>query len=129
MIKDETFGPVGSVKYRDYACDIHDSGRHLLQVINDILDLSKVEAGAEELDEERVSMEEVAQAAITLVQGRATRGEVRLEMFAPTAPLTLMADKRKVKQILINLLSNAVKIYRTGWRLRFTDMAGRFNRS
>ena len=116
MIKAETFGPVGSVKYREYANDIHSSGRHLLLVINDILDLSKVEAGAEELIEEIMPVGEIARAALTLVQGRATRGGVELELLLPEEPLVLMADQRKIKQILINLLSNSVKYTKEGGR-------------
>lgn len=114
MIKEETFGPVGSPKYRDYAEDIHASGRHLLEVINDILDLSKVEAGAEELLEEVVVAGDLAKAAMTLVQGRASRGGVALDLDLPNEPVTLMADERKLKQILINLLSNSVKYTQSG---------------
>ncbi len=114
MIKAETFGPVGSSKYRDYATDIHASGCHLLQVINDILDLSKVEAGAEELVEEAVGASSLVKAAMTLVQGRASRSGVTLDIDLPDDPVTLLADERKLKQVLINLLSNAVKYTEAG---------------
>jgi signal transduction histidine kinase len=114
MIKGETFGPVGSVKYREYATDIHASGQHLLLVINDILDLSKIEAGAEELLEETVMVADAANTARMLVQGRAERGGVIVKLDLPEQPLIVLADRRKLKQILINLLSNSVKYTEKG---------------
>ncbi len=67
IIKHETFGPVGSVKYREYANDIHESGQHLLSLINDILDLSKIESGTDELSEDKIEIPEVIRAALKLV--------------------------------------------------------------
>ncbi|MCZ6605923.1 MAG: ATP-binding protein [Alphaproteobacteria bacterium] len=116
MIKEETFGPVGSIKYREYATDIHSSGRHLLLVIDDILDLSKVEAGAAELVEQTLLAGELAQSAVRLVQGRAARGDVTIELDIADNRLVLMGDERKFKQILINLLSNSVKYTNPGGR-------------
>ncbi|MCH7795309.1 MAG: PAS domain S-box protein, partial [Proteobacteria bacterium] len=67
IIKDETFGPIGSVRYRDYASDIHESGQHLLALINDILDLSKVESGVDELHEENIEVPEILESVLRLV--------------------------------------------------------------
>jgi PAS domain S-box-containing protein len=109
VIKDQMFGPVGLGKYADYAKDIHSSGRHLLAVINDILDLSKLEAGKLELRESEVSLQRVAEECMTLVRDRAGKNKVRLVAeFEPNVP-PLLCDERTVKQVLLNFLSNAVK--------------------
>jgi PAS domain S-box-containing protein len=114
IIKEETFGPVGSAQYREYADDIHASGQHLLALINDILDLSKVESGANEVHEEDISVPTAVEAVVRLVKDRAHRGGIRLATsFSPAIP-DLRADQRKLKQILINLLSNAVKFTESG---------------
>jgi signal transduction histidine kinase len=109
IIKDETFGPVGSTKYRDYADDINESGQHLLALINDILDLSKIESGTDELHEENIDIPEIANATMKLVMGLAHAGNVELELDVSDDIPVLHADERKVKQILLNLLSNAIK--------------------
>jgi PAS domain S-box-containing protein len=105
----EMFGKVDSPHYLAYAGDINQSGRHLLDVINDILDLSKIEAGRLELHEEDCDVAEIVCGAVRLVQDRAMAG--RLAMVARVAPdlPALYADARAVKQILLNLLSNSVK--------------------
>jgi signal transduction histidine kinase len=109
IIKGEMFGPVGTDKYRDYAKDVHDSGQHLLGLINDILDLSKIEAGQLELDEEDIDVAEVIGACLRLVRERARNGGVGLVTEIAEELPALRFDERKLKQILINLLSNAVK--------------------
>jgi signal transduction histidine kinase len=109
IIKDEALGPVGSTKYRDYADDINESGHHLLALINDILDLSKVESGTGELHEENIEISQTAKAITKLVVGLAQKGNVERELDAPDNITLLYADERKVKQILLNLLSNAIK--------------------
>ncbi len=118
IIKHETFGPVGSVRYRDYAVDIHDSGQHLLDLINDILDLSKIESGADELREENIEIHELVGSVMALVKGPAKKGGVELETELEDHLPMLLADKRKIKQILINLLSNAVKFTLAGGKVR-----------
>ena len=109
IIKDESFGPVGSTRYRDYATDIHLSGAHLLTLINDILDLSKIESGREELHEELVDMTELVGTVATLVKIRAQDSKVVLSYEIPPDLPPIWADERKLKQILVNLMSNAVK--------------------
>jgi PAS domain S-box-containing protein len=109
VIKDQMFGPVGQNKYADYAKDIHSSGRHVLAVINDILDLSKLEAGKLELRESEVSLGHVAEECMTLIRDRADKGKVQLvNEFEPHVP-PLLCDERALKQVLLNFLSNAVK--------------------
>ncbi len=115
IIKDERLGPVGSTKYRDYAEDINESGQHLLGLINDILDLSKIESGTDELHEDKIEIPEVIRSAVKLVGQRAEQDGIKLELDLPDQLPALRADERKLKQILVNLLSNAVK---------FTDAGG-----
>jgi signal transduction histidine kinase len=103
------FGPIGLKKYADYAKDIHSSGRHLLAVINDILDLSKLEAGKLELRESEVSLDRVGEECMMLIRDRAGKSKVRLiGEFEPLMP-PLLCDERALKQVLLNFLSNAVK--------------------
>jgi PAS domain S-box-containing protein len=109
LIARESFGPIAPGKYRDYADHIHGAGQHLLELINDILDLSKVEAGSEELMEEAIDVPGLVSAAYLLVQGRASKGNVRLERDLPDDLPALYADRRKLMQVLVNVLSNAVK--------------------
>jgi PAS domain S-box-containing protein len=117
IMRDEIFGPVGSLQYRDYLGDIHASARHLLDVINDILDIAKAEAGKLELDEEEVAIDAVIRAATRLVQERAHRSEQTIMINAPAALPLLYADERKLKQILLNLLTNAIKFTPQGGRI------------
>ncbi len=117
IIKDEAFGPVGSTKYRDYADDINESGHHLLALINDNLDLSKVESGTDELHEENIEISQTAKAIKKLVVGLAQKGNVELELDVPVDLPLLYADERKVKQILLNLLSNAIKFTPDGGKV------------
>jgi cell cycle sensor histidine kinase DivJ len=105
----EMFGPVGSAKYLEYSKLIHESGGHLLELINGILDMSKIEAGKFELYEELFDLEETAGAAVRFVKLQAERAGVTLKLSVSPAARTIFADKRAVKQILINLLSNGVK--------------------
>ena len=117
IIKDETFGPVGSTKYREYANDINESGQHLLALINNILDLSKIESGTDELHEENIEVSKLANAIMKLVVGLAQTGNVELELDVSDDIAVLHADERKVKQILLNLLSNAIKFTPDGGKV------------
>ena len=109
ILKDEIMGPIGNAKYRDYAKDVNDSGLHLLGLINDILDLAKIESGKLELAEEDVDTTAVIHSCVTLVKELAERAGVKLVTEIPDALPALRADERKLKQVLINLVSNAVK--------------------
>jgi len=108
------FGPLGNEKYRDYVGNIHDSGRHLLDIINDILDVSKIESGSMELLEETMTVSVVVAASIRLVRERALRGGITLKTDLPPHLPLLRGDSRRIKQILLNLLSNAVKFTPSG---------------
>ena len=120
IMADKLFGPLGDPRYAEYALDIRESGRHLLMLINDILDLSKIEAGQANLREEQVSLAEIVDVCVRLVGDRAQRGGLTLEIdeFDDFAPL--WADRLKLKQILLNLLSNAIKFTPTGGTVGLT---------
>jgi signal transduction histidine kinase len=118
MIHSESFGPCDE-RYRDYALDINQSGQHLLDLINDILDLSKVESGTNEIHDEKMDIREVIESVMTMVKGRAQKGGVKLQLEVPDHPPALRADSRKMKQILVNLLSNAVKFTDPGGQVTF----------
>jgi two-component system cell cycle sensor histidine kinase PleC len=110
------FGPLGSDKYREYCHDIHQSGQYLLDVINDILDMSKIEAGRIRLDAEPIELESFLNDAMRVVSGRAN--DKRLKLIARIgAGIRLTADHRLLKQIILNLLSNAVKFTPEGGRV------------
>ncbi|MDE1986230.1 MAG: hypothetical protein KGJ53_05850 [Alphaproteobacteria bacterium] len=109
MIMMQPFGPIGDVRYRDYACDINKSGGHLLALINDILDLSRLEAGKSELREEHVDLRAVVCDAMRMVEPQALTTGLSLVEDVPAELPRLLADERRLKQVLINLLSNAVK--------------------
>ena len=129
ILKREMFGPLGSDSYRSYVSDIFASGTHLLRLVNDILDLSKAEAGQVELREEMVDPGTVARAAFKMVAFDAKNANVAVDFdFGGTESL-LWADERMVKQILLNLLSNAVRFTDSGGRVTVTgclDAAGGF---
>ncbi len=117
MMKAEIYGSIGDSRYRAYASDVHDSGRHLLALINDILDLSKVEAGRLELHESAVDIADVAVVCERLVHERARHGGLELAMAVPTPSPRLIADEIKLKQVLLNLMTNAVKFTPAGGRV------------
>ncbi len=102
------FGPLGAAKYTEYSRDIRESGQYLLDVINDILDMSKIEAGSVHFSPETVELDQILADSLRVVGGRAS--EKRLTLNSRIAPgITLHADRRALKQIALNLLSNAVK--------------------
>ncbi|MBV8169323.1 MAG: PAS domain-containing protein [Alphaproteobacteria bacterium] len=108
ILQAEYFGPL-NVKQREYVGDIHRSGVHLLQVISNILDISKIEAGKDELIEETVHLTPLVQAQLALVMPQAQNGQIKLVAEIPPMLPPLRADPVKVKQMLLNLLSNAIK--------------------
>jgi len=108
MIEGAMLGPVPQ-RYADYAHDIHRSGQHLLELVNDVLDLAKLEAGKLELHESEISLAATADDCLTLVRGRADAGKVRLSRSIAADAVVVRGDARAIKQILLNFLSNAVK--------------------
>ncbi|MEX1153260.1 PAS domain-containing sensor histidine kinase [Parvibaculum sp.] len=107
------FGELGSPKYKEYATDIHASGAHLLELINDILDMSKIEAGRMTLETQHLPLAEVLEESLRLVSGRADVASVKIVDALGEMP-PVEADKRAVKQVLLNLLSNAIKFTPAG---------------
>ena len=105
----EIFGPLGSERYRGYASHIHESGAHLLEIINQILDLSKVEAGRMELEPSAFSPAETVRASLAFIRERAAAHRIEVAADIPADLPVITADERKVRQVLLNLLSNAVK--------------------
>jgi len=108
IMESAMFGPLGAAKYTEYSRDIRESGRYLLDVINDILDMSKIEAGSVHFSPENVELDHILADSLRVVSGRAN--EKCLTLNSQIAPgITLNADRRALKQIALNLLSNAVK--------------------
>lgn len=108
VMQAEIHGALGSPKYHEYAEDIRQSGLHLLALINDILDLSKIEAGRMELLVEPVDLAAIGHDCLRMLEGRAEKGGVRLEGAIPRPAPALQADPLKLKQVLLNLLTNAI---------------------
>ncbi|PWE58204.1 PAS domain-containing sensor histidine kinase [Metarhizobium album] len=115
ILLNQMFGPVGSPKYGEYAKDIHESGKHLLNVINDILDMSKIEAGHMKLQCEMIDLVPLIEESLRFTAIPAAQKNITIDQRF-SAGLTMPADRRAMKQILLNILSNAVK---------FTDEGGR----
>ena len=116
VLLEKMFGEVNE-KQLDYLQDIHSSGKHLLSLINDILDLSKIEAGRMDLDIAEFDLRSALQNAMTLVKERAQRHGIELNLEADEAIGAFRADERKFKQIMLNLLSNAVKFTPEGGKI------------
>ncbi len=114
IVGDELLGPVSPPKYREYAQDIHTSGRHLLELINDILDLAKIEAGKLEIHDGDVDVAHAVESSLRFVKERAANAGISLETEIAADLPVLRADERMAKQMLINLLTNAVKFTRKG---------------
>ncbi len=109
MMRDKVFGPLGDEHYAEYSANIHDSGQHLLDIINNVLELSKVEAGKYILQETEIALPEVTESVCRLIAPRAADKRITFDFkIAPNLP-ALFADERALKQILLNLLSNAIK--------------------
>ncbi|MDG1286862.1 MAG: ATP-binding protein [Rickettsiales bacterium] len=115
IITNQLFGQLGSEKYKEYAIDINESGIHLLDIINDILDLSKAEAGKLNLRFEEVDLSRAIEKCITLIKERALEENVKIHNHVPRKTPLLIADRVRLIQIILNILSNAVK---------FTDRGG-----
>lgn len=119
IMRSGMFGPLGSDKYQEYANDIHGSGSFLLGVINDILDMSKIEAGRMILTPETVEVHSLLEETLRIVQVQADEARISVDYKMPDG-LEVEADRRAVKQILLNLLSNAVKFTPEGGRIEVT---------
>jgi len=111
---EERFGPIGNDRYRQYLKDIHNSGGHVMSLVNDLLDLSKIEAGKLELTFASVALNELTQQCVALMQPQANRERVIIRTsLAPRLP-PLLADARSLRQIVLNLVSNSIKFTGAG---------------
>jgi signal transduction histidine kinase len=111
VIRDAIFGKTAQAadKYSDYAGSIHTSGKHLLSLISEILDLSKIEAGSYVLDLKTINVQDIVESVLTIVSPAALKGGVELRFTPPASELWVNADERALRQIAINLVANAVK--------------------
>ena len=125
VMQSALFGPLGSERYSEYARDINASGAYLLGVINDILDMSKIEAGQFSIDRETIDLSPLISETVRVIALQAAEKSIDIETRIPES-MTLCADRRAIKQIVINLLSNAVKFTGQGGRvlLRARKTAG-----
>jgi len=117
LIARECLGPVGSPRYKEYASDIHNSGTHLLSLINDLLDVAKIEAGRMEVEPQMVETERTLESALKFVAAKARDRGQTLTIAVDQSAAFLYADERALKQIVINLASNAVKFTQDGGRI------------
>ena len=111
---EERFGPIDNRRYRGYLRDIHVSGMHLTSLINDLLDLSKIEAGKVELSFESVRVNDIIQDCVALMQPQANRERIIIRTSLSAGVPNVVADPRSLRQIILNLLSNAIKFTRPG---------------
>jgi signal transduction histidine kinase len=123
LLKGELFGPIGDPRYKGYVNDVHRSGKHLLSLVNDVLDFSKIDAGHLTLQEDQIDMSESLTTSLRMIEGQAASAGVIIEReIAHDLPI-LRADERRVRQILLNLLSNAVKFTPRGGLVRLIAFA------
>lgn len=118
VIKSESVGSLSNDMYRDYADEINDSGKHLLRLLNDILELSRIEIGKDEMSEDNIEVSQVVQSALWQVQDNADHRGIEIETAIADGLPQLCADQRKIKQILVNLLSNAIKFSTRNSKIR-----------
>jgi two-component system cell cycle sensor histidine kinase PleC len=125
ILQNQMFGPLGSEKYDEYSHDIHDSGKHLLNVINDILDMSKIEAGQMKINRETIDLAPLIEETLRFTTIPAQQKNICVDQQISSG-LTITADRRAMKQVLLNLLSNAVKFTNEGGKisLRARKVAG-----
>jgi signal transduction histidine kinase len=117
VLHEQMFGELNA-RQLEYVEDVLEAGRHLLSLINDVLDLSKVEAGRMELELSDVSLSDTLQSGLTMHEERAARSDVTIELDVPPDEIVLRADERKLRQVVFNLLSNAIKFTPAGGRVR-----------
>ncbi|MGO4572913.1 PAS domain-containing sensor histidine kinase [Microvirga sp. 2TAF3] len=115
VMLEERFGPIGNERYKEYLKDVHASGAHVISLVNDLLDLAKVEAGRMELSFTSVNLNDLVSACFTLLQPQAARDRIVMRTSFPAKLPPVVADERSVRQIVLNLVSNAIK---------FTDAGG-----
>ncbi|SSC65305.1 ATP-binding protein [Ciceribacter selenitireducens] len=117
MMASEHFGPLGHPRYGEYANDIVRSGRHVLDIVNDLLDISKIEAGEMDLDFTAVGLNETVQAAVSIIQPQANGQRVIIRTALSQAVPNVVADMRSIKQIVLNILANAIRFTPSGGQI------------
>lgn len=117
MMENEIYGPIHNNRYKDYAKDIKESGTHLLSLINDILDLTKIEAGQVKVENSPVCLHEAIQSALRMIDERTKGHDLDIDIQLDETFPQLYADKRALKQIFINLLSNSIKFTKSGGKI------------
>jgi signal transduction histidine kinase len=125
MMRSKILGEIGNERYHPYIVDIHDSGAHLLQIITDILDLSKAESGKLDLNEDIFDLRDVVRSVCQLTSGRVAAGGLTVKIDLPSDLPPLRADERKIKQVLLNLISNAVKFTPAGGAIELSARCDR----
>jgi signal transduction histidine kinase len=127
IVSSEILGPMRDKKYLEYIKDIHTSGLHLLSIINEILDMAKIEAGKLDLVRQPFSVSQVVAEAVRMLREQANQRDIDLVVDLPDDEIIIVGDERAIKQALINLVSNAIKFSKDEGRvdLRITDHAGR----
>lgn len=117
MMVEERFGPIGSPRYLEYAHDIGNSGKHVLDIVNDLLDISKIEAGQVQMEFISVSLNDHLAESVSLLQPMANSQRVIIRTSLSTSVPEVVADKRSIKQIALNLLSNAIRYTPSGGQI------------
>lgn len=117
IIKDAHFGPIGNPRYKEYAGDILTSANHVLDMVNSLLDLARIESGEEDLREEALDVGEEVRAALVFLREAAASKNIAIDFFLSDGLPKLRADRRKIKQILVNLLTNGIKYNKPGGRI------------
>jgi len=125
VIRDQRFGDAALPRYSEYAGHIISSGEHLLSLINDLLDLAKIEAGKMDLQAQPVDLKQLLASTILMVKETAANGRIAIDLNTPDEPIMLPADPRRLKQCFLNLVSNAVKFTPEGGRVAVSVTAGR----
>ncbi|HLZ65867.1 MAG TPA: ATP-binding protein [Aliidongia sp.] len=118
IMRDEILGPVGVPKYREYLGDVHNSAQHLLLIINDILDIARIEAGRVELKEARIDLKRMIDECARMLRGRVAEAGLQLETSFENGAPWCIGDERLLRQVLLNLASNAIKFTPSGGRVR-----------
>jgi len=125
VISNELFGPMVNEKYLEYIKDIHTSSLHLLSIINDVLDMSKIEAGKVELAKDVIRIKSVVGEVMRMVGERARSRDIELTVQLPDEDVEIWADERSMKQILLNLLANAINFSNSGGQVCVRVISGK----
>ncbi len=124
FISEARLGPVGNPKYREYAADILGASQHLLDLVNDLLDIARMESGLEGLQEQSLDIGETVRAVLVFTRDLAAQKGISIELYLDNALPKLRADPRKLKQVLINIVANAVKYTESGGRIMVAGRSG-----